>query len=206
MRTGFWERLFPVERDFYQMLSAQAGATMANVQILERWLTSRSAAEAAQLAAQADELDAMRLNMEAQLIAAFVTPFDRQDIYSFSVEMDRIVESARSTLEEMQSFAVVADPVICSMVQELSAGTALLAQATTTLKKDPQQTQSLIGAIRKAQSSIDSHYRTGMAALLNHEDLRHALKYREVYHHIKDAGSNLGHATDVLHKIVVRIL
>jgi hypothetical protein len=33
-----------------------------------------------------------------------------------------------------------------------------------------------------------------------------ALKQREVYHHIKDASSNLDESVDVLHRIIVRLI
>ena len=56
--------------------------------------------------------------MEDNLIEAFATPFDRQDIYSLSVEMDRIVEYAKSTLTEMEAFEVVEDSIIHNMVQQ----------------------------------------------------------------------------------------
>ena len=33
----------------------------------------------------------------------------------------------------------------------------------------------------------------------------YALKQREVYHHIKDASTNLDDAVDLLHRIIVRL-
>lgn len=202
----FWERLFPVKYDFYGMISEQAKATTNGVKTLCNWITSREEADHQLLFQRAQTADKIRFDMEHKLIEAFVTPFDRQDIYSLSIEMDRIFAYAKSTLLEMEAFAVLADKTIIEMVQQLSLGTDLLAAAIDLLKEEPLQSQNHIGEIRKVQQTIEDNYRVGMVELFNGVDLIHAMKYREVYHHIKDAATHLGYTTDVLHKIVVRII
>lgn len=202
----FWERLFPVKYDFYGMISEQAKATTNGVKTLCNWIISRAEADHQLLFQRAQTADQIRFDMEHKLIEAFVTPFDRQDIYSLSIEMDRIFAYAKSTLLEMEAFAVLADKTIIEMVQQLSLGTDLLAAAIDLLKEEPLQSQNHIGKIRKAQQTIEDNYRVGMVELFNGVDLIHAMKYREVYHHIKDAATHLGYTTDVLHKIVVRII
>lgn len=202
----FWEGLFPVQRNFYKMISDQAKATTDCVAKLHKWLTNRSEEDYKLLFIQADETDRIRFDMEDNLIEAFATPFDRQDIYSISVEMAKIVEYAKSTLQEMEAFAVIADPVIINMVKQLHIGTTKLAEAIEGLKEDPLKSKKQIIDIRKVQLTIQDQYRAGMVELFNSTDLMYAMKYREVYHHIKDAAVHLGYTTDVLHKIVVRVI
>ncbi|WP_371361905.1 hypothetical protein SRRS_32010 [Sporomusa rhizae] len=206
MPNKFWEHFFPVEQDFYKMLSNQANATAASVGILEDWLKSGSNQISTDLLRQADEIDAGRMDMEAKLIEAFATPFDRQDIYSLSVEMDKIVEYARSTMEEMIAYGATSDETIINMVQKLHYGTNLLAKATNLLKEDTLEAQKLVDNIREAERNIVKEYRSGMAVLLTAADVRHSIKYREVYQHLKEAGNSLGRATDVFHKIVIRMI
>jgi uncharacterized protein Yka (UPF0111/DUF47 family) len=206
VNNNFWDRLFPVKYDFYGMISEQANATANGVKTLYNWTRSRAEKEQLLLFQQADAADQIRFDMENKLIEAFVTPFDRQDIYSLSVEMERIFAYARSTLLEMDAFAVLADATIIEMVQQLSLGTDQLTIAIDLLKEDPLKSQSQIGKIRKVQQAIEGSYRAGMIELFNGADLIHAMKYREVYHHIKDAATHLGYTTDVLHKIVVRMI
>ncbi|EGW35892.1 DUF47 family protein [Desulfosporosinus sp. OT] len=205
-RSNFWERLFPVKRDFYKMIADQAEASSNVVGYLSHWLNSRSEEDYRNLLREADAADQCRFTMEDNLIEAFATPFDRQDIYSLSVEMDRIVEYAKSTLTEMEAFGVVEDSIIQNMVQQLQVGTDQLTEAIHLLKEDPRKSQIQIGKIRKVQLTIEDEYRAGMVALFNGSDPMRALKYREVYHHIKDAEVYLGYTTDVLHKIVVRMV
>ncbi|MFZ3131265.1 MAG: DUF47 family protein [Desulfosporosinus sp.] len=205
-KLNFWERLFPVTRDFYKMIGDQAEATANVVGYLSSWLSSRSEEDYQLLLREADAVDRCRFSMEDHLIEAFATPFDRQDIYSISIEMDRIVEYAKSTLTAMDAFEVVEDSIIHNMVQQLKVGTDQLAEAIQLLKEDPRKSKNKIGIIRKVQCAIENEYRAGMGVLFNSSDAMHALKYREVYHHIKDAEVNLGYTTDVLHKIIVRVV
>ena len=203
---NFLEGLFPVKRDFYKMISDQAKATTNGVEKLHHWLNSRSEEDYQLLFSQVVEADRIRFNMEDNLIEAFSTPFDRQDIYTLSVEMARILEYAKSTLHEMEAFAMVTDQVIMIMVQQLHLGTGKLAEAIEDLKKNPLKSKTQIANIRRVQRAIEEQYRTGMAELFRGTDVMYAMKYGEVYHHIKDAAVHLGYTTDVLHKIVVRVI
>ena len=206
VKLNFWERLFPIKHDFHKMIRDQAVASTNVVGYLSRWLNSRSEEDYQLLLREAVAADQYRFSMEDNLIEAFVTPFDRQDIYSLSVEMDRIVQYAKSTLTEIEAFEVVEDLIIRNMVQQLKVGTDLLAEAIQLLKEDPRKSKIQIGKIRKVQFTIEEEYRAGMVALFSSPDPMHALKYREVYHHIKDAEVYLGYTTDVLHKIIVRMV
>lgn len=205
-KANFWERLFPVKRDFYKMIGDQAEASKNVVGYLSRWLSSRSEEDYQLLLGEADAADRCRFTMEDNLIEAFATPFDRQDIYSLSVEMDRLVEYAKSTLMEMEAFEVVEDSIIKNMVQQLKVGTDQLVEAIHLLKEEPRKSQIQVGKIRRVQINIEDEYRVGMVALFNCSDPMHALKCREVYHHIKDAEVYLGYTADVLHKIIVRVV
>ncbi|AIF52732.1 DUF47 domain-containing protein [Pelosinus sp. UFO1] len=204
-KNNFWERLFPVKWDFNKMLHDQALVTCSGMKSLEKWISSRSKEDYQLVFREADRADGIRFTMENNLVEAFVTPFDRQDIYSLSVEMDRIVEYAKSTLEEMEAFEVFADSVIIKMVEQLYKGTEQLAEAIDLLKGDPIKSQTYIESIREVQLRVEADYRDGMVELFNRGDLMYAMKYREVYHHIKDAAIHLGYTTDILHKVIVRI-
>jgi len=188
------------------MIGNQAEASSNVVGHLYRWLSDRSDANFQLLLREAEAADRYRFAMEDNLIEAFVTPFDRQDIYSLSVEMGRVVEYTKSTLTEMEAFNVGTDPIILDMLRQLMEGTDQLVEAIELLKGNPRMSKIQIGHIRRAQLTIEAQYRAGMVDLFNNPDLMHALKYREVYHHIKDAAIHLGYTTDVLHKIVVRVV
>ena len=173
---NFLEGFFPVKRDFYRMISDQAKATTNGIKKLHNWLNSRSEEDYKLLFSQADEANRIRFNMEHNLIEAFSTPFDRQDIYSLSVEMARIFEYAKSTLQEMDAFAVSADLTILNMVQQLNVGTDQLAEAMGLLREEPLNSQVQMVNIRKVQLTIEEESRAGRVGLFKSEDLIYAMK------------------------------
>lgn len=205
-KNNFLERLFPTKQDFYQMIKLQADASARVIACLNSWVLGSSDKEYSGLLQEAEHADQLRFDMEAKLIEAFSTPFDRQDIYSISNEMNKIVEYAKSTLLEIEAFELATDQVIQNLVNQLMIGTTHLVEAIGRLKDNPRHAQMQIRTIRQIQDRIEKEYLGGMALLFTNADPMMVLKYREVYHHIKDAGVTLGEATDTLHRIIVRLI
>ncbi|HNS82307.1 MAG TPA: DUF47 family protein, partial [Methanolinea sp.] len=90
-KKGVFEFIFPIEHDFEAMLVEQAEKTLECVYSLVQWLKKTPTDDPQQLMQLEMQLDAMRYDMEDKLMASFSTPFDRQDIYSLSRQMDYIV-------------------------------------------------------------------------------------------------------------------
>ena len=203
-KRNFLDRFFPVKYDFYEMLNKQAELNMLGIGMLHKWLSSRSNEEKEELLSCVKETNKVRFNMESKLIEAFTTPFDRADIYSISIEMDKVIEFAKSTLESMEAFEVESNDIIINMVKKLKEGTDFLFQSLKILESNPVKSQHNIIKIRETHIEVERLYRDGMVAVFKGGDPMHALKQREVYHHIKDASVNLEHTVDIFHRIVVR--
>jgi len=201
----FFDRLFPVKYNFYEMLSNQSRMNLSGIEALCRWVTAASETDAERLLEDVKNAGAIRMDMEKNLIQAFSTPFDRGDIYSISVGMDKVIEYAQSTLLSMKAYDVQANPIIISMLENLRKGTSIFSESIEFLQKNPLKAQLNISGIRETHNKIEQLYREGMKAVFLSNDPIAALKKREVYHHIKDASSNLDEAVDILHRIVVRL-
>ena len=203
-KRNILDRFFPVKYDFYEMLNKQANLNMLGIDMLYKWLTSHSDQEKERLMSYVKEADKVRFDMENKLIEAFITPFDREDIYSISVVMDRVIEYAKSTLQSMEAYDVAPDNVIINMVEKLKEGTDFLFESIKILKSNPLKSQKTIIKMREAHITIEHLYIDGMVAIFKGMDPMHALKQIEVYHHIKNASVNLENTVDIFHRIVVR--
>lgn len=203
-KRNILDRFFPVKYDFYGMLHQQAKINMLGIDILHKWLSSQSKQEKEKLLSYVKEADVVRLNMECKLIEAFITPFDREDIYSISVEMDKVIEFAKSTLEAMEAFEVEPNDIIINMVEKLKEGSDLLFESLKILESNPIKSQQNIIKMRAAHVELSLFYRNGMVEIFKNIDPMQAIKQIEVYHHIKDASVNLENTVDIFHRIVVR--
>lgn len=197
--------LFPPRHDFYQMLYRQADLNARCVGAFYDWLHSTAKEDSEKAVSYVSEADSVRMDMEEKLIQSFSTPFDRTDIYSISVGMDKVVKYMRATLVSIQEYEISPDENIIGMIDEIRQGTGLFAQAVGLLKNDPNQSGQRIAALRQSHTQINTLYRKGMAALFAGKDAMHALRYREIYNLLGNASEKLEDAVDILHRIVVRL-
>ncbi len=204
-KRNLFDRLFPAKFNFFEMLERQARINSQGVETLYNWLNSGTEQESDKLIQYVKEADELRKSLERDLIEAFSTPFDRGDIYSISVAMDRILEYAHSTLLSMKSFNVVPNEIIIGMTGKLTEGATVFAKAVGKLNRGPEKSEEFIPAIRATHIVVEQLYRDGMAVAFKDGDPMNALREREVYHHIKDASANLEDSVDILHRIIVRL-
>ncbi|MEM2943536.1 MAG: DUF47 family protein [Methanomassiliicoccales archaeon] len=197
--------LFPPRYDFYKMLSDQAKITLEGVRVLLEWVKFGEI-DAPRLLQQIEEkADEMRYDMEGKLMESFVTPFDRQDIYTISRQMDYILNYSLSTALEMKAFGINPDGPIVTMVECLYEGTSTLAEAISLMKRNEKLPEFMIHKMRNSERKIETIYIESMSTIFETDDPIGIIKKREIYHHLKDAGRILGMTIDVLHRIILGI-
>ncbi len=200
---GLFASLFPREHDFHAMLEAQAGRTVAGVRSFADWLETSPQSNPVHLEAIEIEVDQMRHAMEEKLIGSFSTPFDRQDIYSISRQMDYILNFALETAKEMHAFGVPPDPYVNAMTGYLLSGTECIARGVHALADDKAKVEEEIRHARDACNALEDRYILGMAELLKTDDAMNAIRTREIYHHLRDAGRAMRDTLDILHNAVI---
>jgi uncharacterized protein Yka (UPF0111/DUF47 family) len=202
-KKGVLDSIFPPRYDFYGTLRAQADQTRAGVRLLVEWLNLGGVSAPEALLDAEQRADDLRHEMEAQLLEAFSTPFDRQDIYSISRQMDYILNYSLSTAQEMRAFKVAPDEAIMSMAEALQEGTELVAEAVRLMENDGAKADALIKEMRRKEHEIETIYIGSMSVVFENDDVIPAIKKREIYHHLKDAGRTMSITTDILHRIIV---
>lgn len=202
---GIFQSVFPSEHDFYGMLSLQAIKTLEGVGAFVDWLQEDPRTDPVRLEEMEDEVDNLRYAMEERLIDAFSTPFDRQDIYSLSRQMDYILNYAKDCAREMYAFGVYPDEPILLMARALLRGTERVTTMVQAMGTDQRRVRQIIPEARTSIREIEDTYVQAMAALLATDNSMAALRRREIYSRLKDAGRALRATVDILHRAVVAI-
>jgi uncharacterized protein Yka (UPF0111/DUF47 family) len=204
-KSGLLDRIFPVEHDFEQMLGEQAIQTRTGVEAFLDWLEHNPDGEPVEMERLEDRVDAMRYDLEEKLKDAFSTPFDRQDIYGLSRQMDYILNYATETAREMYVFSVLPDRTILGMTKALIRGTELVCEGVHEMSGSQKRNREIIREARVVMHEIEDFYIRGIDELFRNADPVGAMKKREVYHHLRDAGRALRGTVDAFHKAVVGI-
>jgi len=199
------DTIFPPRYDFENMITGQAEQTLAGVRALVDWLENHAGEEPVLLGRIEVEVDALRYDMEDKLKDAFSTPFDRQDIYRLSRQMDYILNFASETAQEMHVFEVEPDRPIFDMATALLRGTEEIASGVRLMGSDPESVRKSIREAREAIHTLDTTYIYAMKELFRSGNAIDALKRREIYHHLRDTGRALRGTVDILHQAVVGI-
>ena len=202
-KQSVFSAIFPREYDFEGMLALQADRTVAGVQELVVWLKNCPLCSPRELEQIENEVDIMRHDMEAKLINSFSTPFDRQDIYSISRQMDYILNFSRETAKEMYAFEVSPDKPILDMAEKLLSGTGCIARGIKVLNDDKEAVGMEIRHARDDYNELEEIYIAGMAELLKTSDAMHAIRTQEIYHHLRHAGRAMRDTLDILHNAVI---
>jgi uncharacterized protein len=202
-KKNLFSEFFPREYDFEAMLAHQSEMTVAGVQAFVKWLETRPLSDPHELVRLEHEVDVMRHELEDKLIRSFSTPFDRQDIFSISRQMDYILNFSKETAKEMNAFGVQADKTILAMARSLLSGTECISRGITNLNSDKDAVEEEIRHARDAYHVMEEEYITGMTELLRTNDAMNALRTREIYHHLRDAGRAMRDTLDILHNAVI---
>lgn len=205
-RSGFLEGLFPPKFDFYGMLSEQADLTAQGVDLFAFWLANPTARSFEEFQRVAKEADSVRMKLEEDLIDAFTTPFDREDIYTFSVRMNRILAFTKVALLAIEAYSVPDDQVSVELAKNLVIATRALAKGTALLEKDPKRAGETVETMRKAYIMLQDAYREALAQIFRENDAIEAMKKREVYYEIREVSNVLDLVVDVFHRIIVRLI
>lgn len=200
---GIFGSLFPQKYNFEAMLVEQAESTFAGMEAYLQWINEDTLTPPDELIRTGSEVDLLRYKLEARLIEAFSTPFNRQDIYMLSRNIDYILNYAIETAREMYAFGVSPDEPIREMSLSLLYGTRHVVEGTRYLGTDKGRVEDSIRKGRKHVHAIEDMYITCMADLFQTGDAMTAMKKREIYYHLRDAGKALRITLYIMHKAVV---
>ena len=201
-KNPFFE-IFPREYDFESMLAQQSEMTVSGLQAFVIWLETHQPLDASELERIENNVDRMRHDMEEKLIRSFSTPFDRQDIYIISRKMDYILNFSNETAREMNAFGVEPDQPILGIAKYLLSGMQCISRGIKNLTSDKDAVEEEIRHARDAYHRIEELYISAMTELLKTNDAMNALRKREIYHHLRDAGRATRDTLDILHNAVI---
>ncbi len=205
MRKLFKKR----QNRFIKMIRDQAALTLEGMDALKIYMAGSDSAAANLLITKEKEADEARRILIDELNQTFVTPFDREDIFTLSRTIDDVIDYAYSTVNEMEILKVEPTPYSLRMAALLRDAAYELLLAMDCLEEHPRVANEHAQRAKALENRVEAVYREALADLFSEvEDVAQVvkmLKMREVYRHLSNAADRGDEAANVLADIVVKI-
>ncbi|OIN94978.1 MAG: hypothetical protein AUJ21_04070 [Anaerolineae bacterium CG1_02_58_13] len=204
MRNLFKKR----QNIFIKLIHDQAALTLEGMDALSNYLVTSDPAASALLTAKEKEADEARRILINELNRTFITPFDREDLFTLSRTIDDVLDYAYSTVSEMEILKVEPTTYMQRMASLLRDAAYELLMAVERLENHPGVSSEHAQRAKALENRVEGVYREALADLFSGaEDLQHVvkmLKMREVYRHLSNAADRGDEAANVIADIVVK--
>jgi len=202
---GLKEFFFPKRRDFLGMLARQTSKTLEGMQALKEFMEEPNPSTSGRVKEIEREADELRLHLINELNASFITPLDREDIFSLSRAIDDIIDYGQRTVEEMLIYEVKPTPDIQRMVDALLEATKNIELAVQNLTRGPQLVLPYVVKAKKEENHIEHLYHEALANLFKNKDTIYILKMRELYRHLSNSADRCDEAANLISDIVIKM-
>ena len=176
--------------------------------VLSRYLESQNPELVEAISLKEKEADEVRRILIDELNRTFVTPFDREDIFTLSRTIDDVLDYADTTVSEMVVLKVKPTPYVQRIASLLKDAAYEIHQAVQRLKKNPGVAIDHAQRAKALENRVEAVYREAIADLFSGpENIEHVvemLKLREVYRHLSNAADRGDEAANVISDIVVK--
>lgn len=200
----------PKPNKFINLLVEEAKLTVSGLELLNVYLEQRDAKVARQISETEKEADETRRVLIEELMRSFVTPFDREDIYTLSREIDDILDYANTTVDEMEILDVSPTPFMQRMASLLFEATVEIQLGVERLQTNHLKVASdHVQRAKALENRVETVYREALADLFrgpkNVKDVMTMLKVREIYRHLSNAADRGDGAANVIADIVMKM-
>lgn len=228
--TRLVDRVLPRTPDFFGLVDEQCDMAVATLEELIVFMESGAQDVGKHVKAMEKEGDELKRRNIDILNSAFSTPMDREDIYRAIVDVDHLMNYAKTTVREMEVFKIAPDAHTMEMAAFLLGGAKALQAGFKKLSENAVLAEENALAARKFERNIEKAYRKALAELFDMESyvvdvqakkndpahetpaellaiehVMEALKRREVYRHMSNAADRMARAAATLHDIAVKI-
>jgi predicted phosphate transport protein (TIGR00153 family) len=191
--------------DFCEMLHAQSLKVLEGLDALYAWAAGGVDAQREKVKDIEKEADELRRIVIEELNQTFVTPFDRDDIFSLSRAIDDVMDYADRTVDEMEIYEVKANSHVIEMIDILRKAARELSDAIRLIQKYPNIALEHATKAKAAENEMENAYHRALAELFKGTDTVYMLKMREIYRHLSNAADRGDEAADLIGDIVVKM-
>jgi predicted phosphate transport protein (TIGR00153 family) len=200
-------RLRPLESSFYDLFSESAAHLVDGAALLAQILDADADREAiaAKMREAEHQADETTHRIVKQVNSTFITPFDREDIYSLASSLDDVMDYMDETVDLILLYGVeTLPPEFAGQVDVLQRGVQLTAEAMPRLRSMKNLEEYWI-EINRLENQGDRSYRHILADLFsgNYKTME-VLKLKDIVNSLEKAIDALESVANTVEQIAVK--
>jgi uncharacterized protein len=200
----------PRTNKFVDLLLNQTALTIEGLELFEQYLEKRSSKIAKLVTQKEKETDEVRRILIEELMKTFVTPYDREDIFSLSGGIDDVLDYATTTVDEMEILDVTPTVYMKKMTRLLHDAAVEIKMAIERLQDKHYSVASEHARRAKSiENQVEGLYREALGHLFKEtKNVKHVitmLKVREIYRHLSNAADREDSAANVISDIIMKV-
>lgn len=195
----------PKKVNFYKMLFEQACKTEEGIKALLDYVNTGDSIYANLVKEIEETADLKRRVLLDELDKTFITPIEREDIYTLSKAIDDIIDYGESTVEEMEVFKLEPNEELSEIVEIMLEVAKSICFAVKYLENNRSISNEYAVKAKSLENQVERLYRNSLAKLFENEDIKYVLKMREIYRHLSNCADKGDLAADVIGHIIIKI-
>jgi predicted phosphate transport protein (TIGR00153 family) len=202
-------RLFPKEIDFFEIFDRTSlNITKAASQLVDLMESfDNLEARAKEIHEIEQDSDMLTHDIMKKLNKTFITPIDREDLYTLASRMDDVIDLIWAVVDRIAVFKIrESTPEAIAMSKDLLTTAEVMHKAIKKLKeKNYAHVQEFCIEINRLENRIDRGFRDALGRLFDEvKDPVLIIKWKEVYEHLEDASDRCEDVANVLEAIVLK--
>lgn len=180
--TPEWLKSFKRKVNFFELLSDQAETTLGGLRGLHEWLQRSDESDCVVVHDLEHKADRQKMEIEESLRDTFVTPFNREDIYDISAQMDLIINGAKRVAKDLEFLkGRSTDPYLLRMSESIVNGCEQLLIAVRSLEDNLNEATSAANKARKTETQVQQIYRESFKALFSENNSETRERNKHLY-------------------------
>ena len=155
------------QNKFIGLIQEQATLTLEGLDALNSFMETFSEESADLLRKKEKQADEVRRILIDELNRTFITPFDREDIFSLSRAIDDVLDYAYSTVDEMSVLKVEPTPYMVRIASLLRDAAYELLMAVERLEENKRVAIDHAHRAKALENRVEGVYREALADLFS---------------------------------------
>jgi predicted phosphate transport protein (TIGR00153 family) len=203
--------LFPKEIDFFEIFDLAASNLTKTATLFFNLVLSENfenlEVKAKEIYECEQEGDILTHEIIKKLNKTFVTPIDREDLYTLASRLDDILDLIWAATERLMVFKIK-EPTkeAIEMAKDLLMTIEVVQKAIKKLKeKKYSHVQEYCIEINRLENRIDRTFRDALGKLFDEaKDCVFIIKWKEIYEHLEDASDRCEDVANAIEAIVLK--